>query len=182
MGEIKILRKILKKIDKEDARVLDVPCGYGRFSPLILEPGLSLVSSDLSFHMVKRGVESNEVPVRLRGVVADAVAGLPFQEESFDFILSMRFFQHRRQGAERKAVLGEFSRVVKEGVILSYYQISPLHIAHRKLRRRTSKARITMLSREEFEREVKEAGFQVVQVFPLLRGVHSQHIALLEKA
>jgi len=181
--EKRILRKILYRIGKEDALVLDVPCGYGRFSPLLWERGLSLVSSDLSYHMVKRARKRDEESVRISGVVADGILGLPFKQEVFDFILSMRFFHHLHQEEKRKAVLGEFSRVAKEWVILSYYQINPLHVFQRKLRRRIkkSKTRIKMLSREEFEREVEEVGFKIVHVFALFKGIHSQHIALLQK-
>ena len=181
--EEKILRKILEEIGKEDARVLDVPCGYGRFSPLLLERGLSLVSSDLSFHMVKRAVERNEESARLSGVVADGISGLPFKRKALDFILSMRFFHHLHQEEERKAVLGEFSRVTKEWIVLSFYQLNPLHVVQRKLRRRIkrSKTRIKMLSREEFQREVEGEGFKIVRVYPLFKGIHSQHIALLRK-
>jgi SAM-dependent methyltransferase len=181
--EEKILRKILEKIGKEGALALDVPCGYGRFSPLLLERGLSLVSSDLSFHMVKRAVERNEGSIRHSGVVADGISGLPFKGKAFDFILSVRFFHHLHQEEERKAVLGEFSRVAKEGIILSFYQLNPLHVLQRKLRRRIkkSKTKIKMLSREEFQREVEEEGFKIVRVYPLFKGIHSQHIALLQK-
>jgi len=181
--EKKILQKILEKIGKKDALVLDVPCGYGRFSSLLLERGLSLVSSDLSFHMVERAKERNEESAKFSGVVADGISGLPFKGEVFDFILSVRFFHHLHHEEERKAVLGEFSRLAKEWVILSYYQINPLHIIQRKLRRRIkkSKTRIKMLSRKEFEREVELAGFKVIRIFPLFKGIHSHHTALLRK-
>jgi SAM-dependent methyltransferase len=183
LRERRILRKILEKIGKEDALVLDVPCGYGRFSPLLLERGLSLVSSDLSFHMVERALERNEESVRLSGVVADGILGLPFKHQVFDLILSMRFFHHLHQKEKRKAVLEEFSRVAKEWVILSYYQINLLHIIQRRLRRRIkkSKTRIKMLSRQEFHREVEKQGLKIVSVFPLFKGIHSQQIALLRK-
>jgi len=181
--EKRILRKILEKIGKEEARVLDVPCGYGRFSSLLLERGLSLVSSDLSFHMVKRARERNEESERVSGVVADGIVGIPFKEEVFDFILSMRFFHHLHQEEERKVVLGEFSRITKEWVILSYYQVNFLHLLQRKLRRRIrkSKTRIKMLSRQEFQREAAGGGFKIVRIYPLFKGIHSQRIALLRK-
>lgn len=181
--ENRILRQILNKIGKEDTLVLDVPCGYGRFSPLMLERGYSLVSSDLSFHMVKRTMGRSKKSERVSGVVADGIFGLPFKRDVFDLILSMRFFHHLHQREERKAVLGEFSRLGKEWVILSYYQINPLHVIQRKLRRRIkkSKTQIKMLFREEFGKEVEEEGFKIVHIFPLFKGIHSQHIALLQK-
>lgn len=181
--ERRILQKILNKIGKKDTLVLDIPCGYGRFSSLLLEWGLALVSSDLSFHMVRRARERNEGSPRPFGVVADGISGLPFKREAFGFILSMRFFHHLHQKDERRAVLEEFSRIAKEWVILSYYQLNPLHVLQRKLRRKIkkSKTRIKMLSRREFEKEVGEEGFQIVRIFPLFKGIHSHHIALLKR-
>jgi SAM-dependent methyltransferase len=133
--------------------------------------------------MVKRAVERNEESARLSGVVADGISGLPFKGKIFDFILSMRFLHHLHQEEERKAVLGEFSRVAKEGIILSFYQSNPLHVLQRKLRRRIkkSKTKIKMLSRKEFQREVEGKGFKIVRIYPLFKGIHSQQVALLRK-
>jgi len=179
-----ILRKILKKIGEDTLWVLDVPCGYGRFSPLLLRRGLLIVSSDLSFHMVKRAMERSECSDWRSGVVADGKLGLPFKRGVFDLLLSMRFFHHLHQKEERKAVLAEFFRVTKGWVILSYYQINFFHLFQRKLRRKIkkSKTRIKMLSRREFEREVREGGFKTIRIFSLFRGIHSHHIALLKKS
>lgn len=183
MREKGILRKILKRTGKGTALALDVPCGYGRFTSLFLERSLVLVSSDLSFHMVKRTMEREEDSERLLGVVADSMFGLPFKEGVFDLLLSMRFFHHLHQKEERKAVLEEFFGVTKEWIILSFYQMNFLHLIQRKFRRRIkkSKTRIKMISRKEFETEVRAEGFDVVRIFPLFRGIHSHHIALLKK-
>ncbi|NVM47032.1 MAG: hypothetical protein HWN79_19195, partial [Candidatus Lokiarchaeota archaeon] len=42
--EGRLLRKILRKIGEGSLLVLDVPCGYGRFSGLLLEKDFTLVS------------------------------------------------------------------------------------------------------------------------------------------
>jgi hypothetical protein len=44
-----------------------------------------------------------------------------------------------------------------------------------------SKTRIKMISFFQLEREARGAGFRIVRTFPLIRGIHAQHIALLEK-
>jgi SAM-dependent methyltransferase len=183
MREKGIIQEILKRVGDRDARALDVPCGYGRFSSLLLEQGMYLASSDLSFHMVKRAIERDEESGWPLGVVADCKLGLPFKDGVFSLLLSMRFFHHLHQKEERKAVLEEFSRVTKEWVVLSYYQMNLLHHLQRKLRRKIkkSKTRIKMISRGEFERELREKGFKIVRIFPLFKGIHSHHIALLKK-
>jgi len=181
--ERRILRKILRELGGDFLRVLDLPCGYGRFSRLVLDKGFSLVSSDLSFHMVKRAREkSGEVHLH-SAVVADAKQGLPFKNGAFSLLLCVRFFHHLHEKKERESILSEFFRVCSDWLILSYYQRNWLHSLQRKLRRRLKKSKtmIKMVSRQEFYEEVGVAGFKVVSVSPLFRGIHSQHVALLEK-
>jgi len=181
--EKRILRRILKEVRADSSLVLDVPCGYGRFSSLLLEQGLPLVSSDLSFHMVKRARERSEYPGLPLGVVADLKQGLPFKLGVFAFVFSIRFFHHLHKEEEREAILKEFSRVSAKWLILSYYKMNFLHSLQRRLRRwiKKSKTRIKMISPFQLEREARGAGFRIVRTFPLIRGIHAQHIALLEK-
>lgn len=185
--EMRIMRKIMRKIlsDKgvDSSHALDVPCGYGRFSKFLMDKDFSLVGSDLSFHMVERALNRHERSDKISGAVADAKKGLPFKQDVFFLLLSMRFFHHVHAMEEREAILKEFFRVTKDWVILSYYQKNFLHILQRKLRRRIkkSKTRIKMVSRKEFYEEIGNAGFEVDKIFPILRGIHSHHIALLKK-
>ncbi len=182
--ESRILGKALRKISLKSPIALDIPCGYGRFSSLLLDKGFSLVSSDLSFHMVNRAREKDSLPHRPMGIVANAKQGLPFREGAFCLLFSMRFFHHVHETAERENILQEFSRVCSEWVILSFYQMNLLHSIQRKLRKRIKKSRtrIKMIPRKEFYKEIESAGLRVVKVFPLFKGIHSHHIALLKKS
>jgi len=181
--ELRILKKIIKKTGKDSTLVLDIPCGYGRFSELFLDRGFSLVSSDISYHMVNRARESSKELAQIFGVVADIKKGLPFKQDSFGLLLSMRFFHHVHSGKERKFILREFSRVSTEWVILSYYQKNSLHFLQRKFRRKIKKSQtqIKMVSRKELKKEVESGGLNIIQVFSLFRALHAHHIALLKK-
>jgi SAM-dependent methyltransferase len=183
--EMHILEALLERIAFEPGSALDVPCGYGRFSGLFRKRKWDLVSCDYSFSMVKRALESGGDSMLLKdwGVVADAKQDLPFKADSFPVLLCMRFWHHVHDPAERKAILGFFSRVTSKWVILSYYQLNALHRFQRRLRRKLKKSptRIKMLSRSEFYDEVKGAGFECVKVLPLFKGIHAQHVALLKK-
>jgi len=186
--EVKILKKMMRFIEDASpaaapALALDAPCGYGRFSRLLLERNLRLVSCDLSAAMVERAVLKEFNYIIPMGIVANMIEGLPFKPNVFRLILSMRLFHHLHESEERSSVLGEFSRASSGWLILSFYQVNPLHLIQRKLRRmfKKSKTRIKMISRREFEGETAEAGFQVVRVIPLFRGIHAHQIALLKK-
>lgn len=197
--ERRILRRFFRRLTSErpSPLVLDTPCGYGRFSGLVLEAGASLVSADLSQSMVARtlgrlpassGPESGtriggEARRLAAGVVADLKGGLPFKTGSFDYILSVRFFHHLERAEDRKAVLAGFARVASQGAVVSFYQATPVHALQRRLRRALGKGKyeVRMISPGEFELEAEAAGWHVIEVIPLFRGLHAQRIALLMK-
>lgn len=184
--EKKILKKIFDSIGKTSGLALDLPCGYGRFSDFLMERGFGLINSDISHAMVKRTKEriSKLTPSNGRGAVANATLGLPFKEAIFSLVFSMRFFHHIHNSQDRRKILEEYCRVTSGWAVLSYYQSNTLHKIQRRFRRKIKKTptRIKMITGQEFQSEVEESGFEVVSVFPLFRGIHSQHIALLKKA
>jgi SAM-dependent methyltransferase len=186
--ELRILRRILSFIEREEplrtpAYALDAPCGYGRFSGLLLARGYGLVSSDLSAAMVRRARIKDTISISPMGIVANLTQGLPFRAGTFSVILSMRFFHHLHDSADRRRALGEFAHSSSSWLILSYYQANRLHLLQRKMRRavRRSRTRIKMITRGEFESEARGAGFEIVRIVPLFRGIHAHHIALLRK-
>lgn len=161
------------------ARLLDLPCGYGRFTGRLGEGGGEVVTSDLSIEMVRRTREHFGAP----GAVANATQGLPFKSGAFDAVVSIRFFHHLHAPEARAVVLSEFARTTSQWAVVSFYRESGLHAAQRKLRRLSGKSRtnIKMLEKGVFERETAAAGFEVVRIVPLFRGLHAYHLALLRK-
>ncbi len=160
--------------------VLDLPCGYGRFSPLLLRLGARLLNSDLSLEMVRRAVEKSLRP----GVVADATAGLPFRSGTIDAVFSMRLFHHIHDADRRRAILGEFGRVSAGFAVVSYYRSNALHKAQRALRRlrRKTSRKINMIDAATFRAEAESAGWTIARDVPLLRGLHAARITLLKKS
>ena len=161
------------------AAVLDLPCGYGRFSALLRGHARRLVNSDLSFEMVRRAA----LAVPAEGVVANAKQGLPFKDGVFDVVFSVRFFHHVHDAGDREAILREFRRVASGWAIVSFYRTSGFHILQRRLRRKMHKSRtnIKMIEPGQFEKEAEAAGFEIASVRPLFRGLHAYHLALLKK-
>ena len=163
--------------------VLDAPCGYGRFTKLILGEGARLVSCDLARPMVERALEGRDRAHHLGGAVADLRGGLPFKDGAFACVFSLRLFHHLHASEDRRAVLREFARVASAGAILSFYRFRGLHALQRRLRRffKPRRRDIRMLTAETFAREAAEAGLIVERIFPLFRGIHAQHIVVLKK-
>jgi len=182
--EMRILDKVFRRITTPGPlSVLDAPCGYGRFSGFLLGRAAFLASSDLSAAMVERAASKRSESNSPHGVVADLKQGLPFVPQAFGAVFSMRFFHHLHRSEDRLHVLEEFHRVSGRWAVVSFYRLNPLHGFQRWLRRgiKRTKTRIKMIPGDEFVREAEQAGWRVVRVYPLLRGIHGQHIALLEK-
>jgi SAM-dependent methyltransferase len=163
--------------------ILDAPCGYGRFTDLILGQGARLVSTDLAHPMVERTLENRGSVFHLGGTAADLRGGLPFKPAAFGYVFSMRLFHHLHASEDRRAVLREFARVASGGAVMSFYRFRGIHALQRRLRRFLTRARreIKMVPGGTFEREAAEAGFVVDKVYPLFRGVHAQHIVVLRR-
>ena len=65
-----------------DARILDVPCGWGRHTALFAEQGYDVVGADLSYELLRRGD-------RGAWYVAADVRALPFADASFDVVINV---------------------------------------------------------------------------------------------
>jgi SAM-dependent methyltransferase len=182
--EVRLIRKLVASIrdSGEEAgpnRILDLPCGYGRFTELLRRGGADIIDCDLSIEMVSRARANSGEP----GVVADATKGLPFKSDSFAFVFSIRFFHHLHDPSARAAVLREFLRVTSGWAIITFYRMNTLHLAQRRIRRLfgKSRTRIKMTEPGRFEQEAEAAGFEFVRVLPLFPRLHAYHIALLRK-
>ena len=182
--ETRILERIFRGVTGGGPlSVLDAPCGFGPFPKFLLERSAFLAATDLSPAMVERTASRETGKARPRGVVADLKRGLPFESGSFSLVFSMRFFHHLHESGDRRAVLAEFGRVSRRWAVVSFYRLNPLHRFQRWVRRASGKGRtrIKMITREMFFEEARQAGWRVVRLYPLLGGIHGQHIVFLEK-
>jgi len=181
--EKKLIGKALSRVVEGRAArgagrpALDLPCGYGRFTATLRGRGFTVVSADLSAEMARRAAESTPA-----ALVADANR-LPFRSGAFDLVFSIRLFHHVHAPESRAAILREFARVSSGYAVVSFYRANALHAVQRRLRRAFGKSRtnIKMVEAGIFERAAEEAGFEVVRVDPLFRGIHAYHLALLKR-
>jgi SAM-dependent methyltransferase len=184
--EMKLIRKMVDRVrsDTTEGLALDLPCGYGRFTSFLRDRGFRVVGADLSVEMARRAAENaaGAGPVPFYRTVAADAGRLPFRSGAFDLIFSIRFFHHVHTPEGRAAVLREFRRVSSGYIVVSFYRANGLHVFQRRLRRAFGKSRtnIKMLETGIFETAAAEAGFEVVQVKPLFRGLHAYHLALLK--
>jgi len=180
--ERRIIRRHFRAAGPEASAglILDLPCGYGRFAPLLTEIGSRPMNADLSIEMVRRAMETSGRP----GLAADAKNGLPFRTGTFGAVFCMRLLHHVHDPADRRAILEELGRVSAGWGVVSYYRANSLHKAQRALRRLRKKSprKIRMIEGNGFAAEAAAAGWTVVRDAALFRGLHAARIALLKKA
>lgn len=104
----------------EGQRILDIAAGTGRFSLLLAEQGADVVAVDISRAMLDQAEEKRR-SIATAGTLAflrgDA-STLPFEDDSFDAVIAMRFF-HLVDDAVR--FLEELKRVSAETVIFDTF-------------------------------------------------------------
>ena len=107
----------------EPGLVLDLPCGAGRFWPLLAEkPNRVIIGADNSAAMIETAcaAQSPEVVARVRPLQTSAFA-IDLPDNAVDSIFCMRLLHHIGDRAHRKQILSEFQRVSRDSVILSLW-------------------------------------------------------------
>ncbi|RME03398.1 MAG: class I SAM-dependent methyltransferase [Planctomycetota bacterium] len=184
--EQRLLRKLLGKLPSAVAgQILDCPCGYGRLYPLLREVAEEVIEADYSEHLLSKARE-----FQARGpfgpakdyIRADAL-NLPFEDDRFELVLSVRLCHHIRLLEERLQYVRELMRVSSRYVIFTYFDFYSLKNRLRQLRRKFSpkKREKWTLKLEQVQELAREAGFFVRYSIPLSRFFSGHRYVLLEK-
>jgi ubiquinone/menaquinone biosynthesis C-methylase UbiE len=119
------LAKMVESLDVEEL-VLDVPTGTGRLLDVLGQGERRVIGSDLSLAMLALARDRAEVlAVPLLRAEAEH---LPFPDDRFELVVSVRFFQHLPPAAVGP-ILCELARVSTRGVVIQapvVQAISPL--------------------------------------------------------
>jgi ubiquinone/menaquinone biosynthesis C-methylase UbiE len=114
--EQKLIRELLREAEPGSS-VLDVPFGTGRFVEIYLQGGLKVSGVEISADMVAVAKETLGPSFdKCRVMIASADA-IPFDENSFDFVVCCRFLGMTPLEMAR-AVLLELRRVARRKIIL----------------------------------------------------------------
>ncbi len=169
--EISIARKALK-LAGDPLSVLDLPCGAGRFWPMLAEkPDRSILGADNSADMVNIATKAQppEVVKRVKAFQTSAFA-IELPDGAVDCVFCMRLMHHIGEKSHRLAMLTEFHRVARESLVVSVWVDGNLKSWRRRRleARRISKGKPKQVqnrfifSRSEIEAEFKESGFDIV--------------------
>src|SRR5690349_17768479 len=105
----------------EPGLVLDLPCGAGRFWPLLAEkPNRVIIGADNSESMLKIATQAQPADVvkRVQPLHTSAF-DIALPDNAVDSIFCMRLLHHIGEAEHRMAILREFERVSRDSVIVS---------------------------------------------------------------
>jgi SAM-dependent methyltransferase len=175
------------KLAGEPERVLDVPCGAGRFWRTFSDHGVrELIAVDFSPAML--GTTAGLVmPGAMTGMVVRGDAfRIPLAAGAVDFVACMRFVHHLSMPEYRRTVLDELRRVSRRHVAVSLW-VDGNYAGNRRLAKGAQTPRAGYGGRHCFHRqgieaEFRAAGFRVVRRFDVWPRISMWRLYLLERA
>ncbi|MBN2331866.1 MAG: class I SAM-dependent methyltransferase [Deltaproteobacteria bacterium] len=155
--------------------ILDIPCGAGRFWPLLAEDPLRrLYGADASEAMLAVAVAKQPQPVSRRFTVLQSSAlAIKLPEKTVESIFCMRLLHHIGQVEDRLAIYREFSRVASRTIILSLWVDGNLKSWRRKKMERSRQGRAYqnrfVLPRQQVENEFRQVGINIIGKIDFLK-------------
>jgi len=178
--EQQIARKALRRAGSPTL-VLDLPCGAGRFWPLLCEQQNRVIfAADRSESMLKtaREQQAAEVVARVKSFQTSAFA-IDLNDGAVDCVFCIRLLHHIEKSEHRLALLREFHRVTRDTLIVSlwvdgnYKAWRRRKLEEKRAARGESGQNRFIVPRRQIESEFEQAGFTLIEHFDFL-PVYSQ--------
>lgn len=148
-------------------KALDIPCGTGRIFHLLSSRGILVTGADLSNEMMRVASGKSEGSPFIQGYIQCDAESMPFPDNYFDAIFSIRFLFHLPTEARRRA-LKEMARVSRQWVIVDYrhrYTIKYL-LKRLQLWLGLSTKKYERLRLSDIREDFREAELKIVSIFP----------------
>ncbi|MBY0525816.1 MAG: oligosaccharide flippase family protein [Gemmataceae bacterium] len=178
--EKRAIRKVLRTALAElpAPAVLDVPCGTGRITELLLEQGLAVTGGDISLAMIEAAQAKLGDRVRFKHLDLER---LDLPDQSFDLITCIRLFNHIG-AAEQERILQELARVSRRFVVLNLSFSSSLYRYTPYLKCALGMPMPRALPPwSELEQRMSTAGFAIANVAYELRYLSEVVVLLLRR-
>jgi len=179
-SEQKLIARIVSALSKktDDDWALDMPCGIGRFCTVLKARFPRVVQADGSGQMLRIARQ------RLGPDAADylrlSAIDLPFRDEQFGLVYSIRLCHHLPKAEERRKYVEEILRVSNGWVILSFLDTFSPHNVYRSFSRwLKGKPLKWHISEADVTEIAEEQGFAVVKSSLLSRCFSGQRFLLL---
>ncbi|MEZ5528489.1 MAG: class I SAM-dependent methyltransferase [Porticoccaceae bacterium] len=188
--EQQLARRALEDAGNPDT-VLDLPCGAGRFWPLLAEHSQrQIFAADNSGDMLQVALTNQPAQLAERVIPFRTSAfAIDMPDASVDNIFCMRLLHHIEKAEQRLAILQEFQRVTRDTVVLSLWVDGNYKAwRRRKLERKRAEEKSAnrdgnrfIVARGQIEQEFQQAGFKIVNYRNFLMGYAMWRIYTLRK-
>jgi ubiquinone/menaquinone biosynthesis C-methylase UbiE len=184
--EIALARRALRLAGDPES-VLDMPCGAGRFWPMLAEhPTRRLRAGDRSAGMLEtaRAHADPALLTRFDSIGELDAFALDLPDGAVEHILCMRLLHHIARPEDRLRLLGELHRVARRGVTVSLWVDGNLQARRRQrldARRQRTDVNRLVTPRATIEAEFAQAGFRVRRHFDVLPGWSMWRLYVLDK-
>jgi ubiquinone/menaquinone biosynthesis C-methylase UbiE len=177
----------------DGSRILDMPCGTGRWTEFVIRKRMEYVGGDISREMMDVCLEKHKKTLKAFDLVQLDGTSLPFQEGVFDAVLTFKFLSLLPEDI-RLDVLKELRRVTRRYLIAQSKHMRTFcpwrtlkiffsRIFHATWRVRKHKTRV------QLPRQIQSAGFRPVARLPIRTSIldflwpfNLEYLAVLESA
>lgn len=176
------LIRALDSIEPPPTRLLDLPCGTGRFTGSLAARRGRVVGCDISLEMMRRARETTGGREEVLGFVQADAERLPFTAGALDGVVCVRFMFHVDPPI-RIRILREMGRVSRYQIV-DYRHKYSYRWAKWRLARALGLSRrpLERVSREGLEAEFREAELAIRDIFPVTRIFSDKWIVVSERA
>jgi SAM-dependent methyltransferase len=163
------------------ARVVDLPCGTGRFTGHLARRGSGVVGCDISLPMMREARDALGRPSGILGWVQAEAERLPLADGAADCVVCIRFMLHVPREV-RVEILREMGRVARWLAVDYRHRYS-----YRWLKWRAARAlgltdrSLDRVSRRGLEAELADAGLALRRVFPVALFFSDKWIVVAER-
>lgn len=188
--EVNLARQCLADAGNPET-VLDLPCGAGRFWPMLAENSYRRIfAADNSADMLQVAMTRQPEYITDRVIPFKTSAfAIDMEDASVDSIFCMRLMHHITDHNHRLAMLKEFHRVTNDTVVLSLWVDGNFKAWRRKRleqKRSAHKGKAAnqnrfVVARQQIEAEFKESNFRVINYRDFMPGYAMWRMYTLRK-
>ncbi len=165
-------------------RILDLPCGTGRFTGRLAASAYEVIGCDISLEMIGKAMAmAAPLDPGILGYVQANAEKLPFRDASVDCVVSIRFMFHVDREV-RIRILREFARISSRWQIIDYRHKYSLRYRKWRVLRAFGLTRepLERVSRERLEHEYSSAGLKIRSVINVSSWLSDKWVVLSERA
>lgn len=146
--------------------VLDVPFGTGRFLPIYRSRGDKVHGLDSSEDMISQALALRGKEFEGTETSIGSAMALPFDDDTFDLLVSVRFLSEIITFSDAKVALAEFARVTRTYAVL---QLSERTVGTGLMPEEDAAMR-DLMDRGQVNALLKDHGFDPIERYPVREG------------